>query len=65
MSEPKQEVQPRSDRWWSAPRSSCDHDRVAVLTDPAGQPSDREGKTALWCRDCEEIWWEDKSNVYL
>lgn len=63
MSKPEQPVEPVSGRWFNAPRGSCEHDRVVMLTDASGQQVSREGRTMLWCAQCEENWWEDLSNV--
>lgn len=63
MSKADQPVSPASGRWLDAPRSSCDHDHVFLLSDVAGQPANVSGRTVVWCAECEASWWEDQSNV--
>ena len=63
MSKAEQPVSPTSGRWFDAPRGSCDHDLVVLLSDVSGKATGVEGRTVLWCAGCEASWWEDLSNV--
>lgn len=60
------ELFPVGKDWPNAPLMTvpCEHQHVVAHKDQfTNEPGGQQGRTCLYCFDCDESWWEDLASV--